>query len=139
MRSNDMVVVELIHDPQHRRIGKRRLVDAGCPHQALTDARPASRISCESARSSIARARTIAPTNVAYVLMAFASRRFRFARNQLGQKIANGTHIVGDGAPHGRTLSRHVRPQRGQHTTRARIVAVCAGQIERGDRGEPIP
>jgi putative ABC transport system permease protein len=34
-------------------------------HQALVDARPASRISCDSARSSTARAMTIAPTNVA--------------------------------------------------------------------------
>src|SRR5688572_13531460 len=42
-----------------------------CPHQAFTDARPAARISCERARSSTARARTIAPTNVAHVLMAF--------------------------------------------------------------------
>jgi Pyridine nucleotide-disulphide oxidoreductase len=39
--------------------------------QPLTDARPASRISCESARSSTARARTMAPTSVAYALIAF--------------------------------------------------------------------
>ena len=41
------------------------LESSDCPRQALTDALPASRISCESARSSTARARTIAPTNVA--------------------------------------------------------------------------
>src|SRR6185436_11790614 len=40
-------------------------------NQSLTDARPASRISCDSARSSTARAMTMAPTNVAYVAMAF--------------------------------------------------------------------
>ena len=39
--------------------------------QALTDARAASKISCESSRLSTARAMTIAPTNVAYVLIAF--------------------------------------------------------------------
>jgi hypothetical protein len=44
------------------------------PHHALTDARPASRISCESARSSTARAMTMVPTNVAYVLRAFCLR-----------------------------------------------------------------
>src|SRR5688572_2209618 len=53
-----------------------RVIHAHCdwPHQALTDARPASRISCDSARSSTARAMTMAPTNVAYVLMAFCLR-----------------------------------------------------------------
>src|SRR5947199_1411926 len=45
-----------------------------CRGQALTDATPASRISCDSARSSTARARTIAPTSVAYTLMAFLRR-----------------------------------------------------------------
>lgn len=39
--------------------------------QAFTDTRAASRISCESAWLSTARAMTIAPTNVAYVLIAF--------------------------------------------------------------------
>ena len=51
---------------------KSRCIHARCgPHQALTDARPAARTSCESARSSTARAMTIAPTNVAQVLIAF--------------------------------------------------------------------
>jgi hypothetical protein len=39
--------------------------------QLFTDAKPASRISCDSARSSTARAMTIAPTNVAYALRVF--------------------------------------------------------------------
>jgi hypothetical protein len=44
--------------------------DACLSVRPLTDARLASRISCESARSSTARAMTIAPTNVANVLKA---------------------------------------------------------------------
>ena len=35
-------------------------------------------------------------------------------------------------------LTRHVWAQHGQHATRARIVAICAGQIGCGDCGQPI-
>ena len=60
---------------RHRAM-QRRMIEAPSDwqHQALTDARPASRISCDSARSSTARAMTMVPTNVAYVLRAFRLR-----------------------------------------------------------------
>ena len=69
-------------------------------------------------------------------LLSFCGLRFALERASPADR--RGTHVVGNHAPHGWTLSRHVRSERSQQTTLARIVAMSAGQIDAGDRGQRI-